>query len=104
MSDEEKFKTAVIDALVVSWLYEKEHSTNPQKALADLLNQARSEALDPLISAEAKALWQSGYDAAREQDVELTKNFNARSYNEKLMTERQQLCAAMRALSPEKQP
>ena len=52
----EKWKEAVIDACVVSWVLKKEHENNPKLAVNDLCVWCHSVALDPKVSSEAKAL------------------------------------------------
>ena len=52
----EKWKEAVIDACVVSWVLKKEHENNPKLAVNDLCVWCHSVALDPVVSSDAKAL------------------------------------------------
>ena len=52
----EKWKEAVIDACVVSWVLKKEHENNPKLAVNDLCVWCHSVALDPKVSSDAKAL------------------------------------------------
>ena len=51
-----KWKDAIIDACVVSWVLKKEHENNPKLAVNDLCVWCHSIALDPKVSSEAKAL------------------------------------------------
>ena len=51
-----KWKDAIIDACVVSWVLKKEHENNPKLAVNDLCVWCHSVALDPKVSSEAKAL------------------------------------------------
>lgn len=60
------WKVALIDALVVNFIYSKEHDIDPRKALNDLINWEQRCALDPAISAEARALIDRGLLLARE--------------------------------------
>jgi hypothetical protein len=61
-----EWKDRVIDALVVSWAYKKEHETNPQLAIADLVMSEIQMALDPQISSGAQKL----IDDAKEKHYE----------------------------------
>lgn len=65
-ANEASFKEAVIDALVVNHILEKEHETNPRKAIADLVLWEQKLALDPLVSSDAQRL----IDKARTVAVE----------------------------------
>lgn len=58
----ESWKRAVIEALIISWAYRPEHETNPRKAMHDFAVAEAQYALDPRISAEARALVQRGYE------------------------------------------
>ena len=58
-----KWKDAVIDALVVDGIFQKEHEIDPRKAINDLLCWEAKMALDPAISKEAAALCASAPDA-----------------------------------------
>ena len=55
-----EWKDRVIDALVVTWAYQKEHETDPQKAIVDLVEAEIQMALDPQISSDAQRLIDSG--------------------------------------------
>lgn len=57
-----KWKSAVIDALVVSWAYRASHESDPRAAIHALISIECEYALDPRISAEARALEQRGYE------------------------------------------
>jgi len=50
------WRDAIIDALVIAHIYRAEHDDDPRKALHDLLAWEVSVALDPLVSADARAL------------------------------------------------
>jgi len=54
------WQEAVIEALVVDCIYENKHDTNPIKALNDLIQWEHKIALDPAVSAEARALVEQG--------------------------------------------
>lgn len=51
-----EWKNAIVDAAVVGWTYNAETESNPRKAVESLLCWESKIALDPLVSAEAKAL------------------------------------------------
>lgn len=55
-----EWREAVIDALVVNFIYAKEHDDNPRKALNDLLAWEQTVALDPKVSSAAQALIDQG--------------------------------------------
>jgi hypothetical protein len=55
-----EWKEAVIDKLIVSCIYRKEHETNPEKAINDLLEWEVTIALDPSVSSKAQALIDMG--------------------------------------------
>lgn len=57
---EASFRAAVIDALVVDCIYQKEHDTDPRKALSDLIAWEQKIALDPAVSKEARDLIERG--------------------------------------------
>lgn len=61
--DRNAWQDAVIDALVVNCIYTKEHDADPRKALGDLILREQKIALDPAVSAEARALQGSGSNA-----------------------------------------
>lgn len=50
------WRGALVDALVVACIYRAEHDADPRKAIRDLLDWERTLALDPEISADARAL------------------------------------------------
>ena len=50
MTDQNPWKEAVLDALVINFILTEEHKTNPRKALQDLINWEVTLALDPQIS------------------------------------------------------
>lgn len=50
------FKEAVIEQLIVHYAYKKEHESNAQKAVHDLLCISDAMALDPAISDRAQEL------------------------------------------------
>lgn len=54
--DENPWKEAVIDALVVNHILEANHETDPRKALADLIAWEVKVALDPKVSEAAAKL------------------------------------------------
>lgn len=55
-AERDAWKDAIIDACVVDWILVKEHESNPQKAVNDLLCWQVKIALDPAVSKEAHAL------------------------------------------------
>lgn len=57
-----KWKSAVIDALVVSWAYRNSHENDPRAAIHALIIAECEYVLDPRISAPARALEQQGYE------------------------------------------
>ncbi|HJS04090.1 MAG TPA: hypothetical protein VJ832_11450 [Variovorax sp.] len=56
------WKDTVMDALVSSAAFRKEHENDPEKALTALVKMKTCMALDPAISIEAEALVQRGRD------------------------------------------
>lgn len=58
------WKDTVLDALVASSAFCKEHENDPDKALTALVKVETAMALDPVISIEAEALVQRGRDEA----------------------------------------
>src|ERR1035437_4384345 len=61
---------AVIDALVVSCIYNKSHDDNPKKAINDLLSYETLIALDPQVSESAQALIDLGFKRGLAQGIE----------------------------------
>lgn len=55
-----EWKDVLIDCAVVNWCYRNEHENDPQKCLAAVIQQEIQFALDPAISAEARALIERG--------------------------------------------
>jgi len=62
---------ALTEAAAVNWTLAAESAGDPRKMLADLLGQARKEALDPAISPDAKNLVEQG----RQEALEAAFNF-----------------------------
>lgn len=60
----EEFRQAVIDQLVVCFIYGPEHDTNARKAIKDLLRWHVMLALDPSVSEDAQALIDKGRQEA----------------------------------------
>lgn len=60
LAEANKWREAVIDALVVSCIYTAEHDSNPRKAINDLLAWESQIALDPAVSSDAQALIDQG--------------------------------------------
>ncbi|MDR6853777.1 hypothetical protein [Variovorax guangxiensis] len=58
----DEWKDTVMDALVTSAAFRKEHENDPEKALTALVKMKTCMALDPAISIEAEALVQRGRD------------------------------------------
>lgn len=67
MTTTNPWREAIIDALVVSHIYRREHDDNPCMALHDLLAWSVTIALDPLVSSDAQALIQRGRDEAQQE-------------------------------------
>jgi hypothetical protein len=59
---QDEWKDTVMDALVTSAAFRKEHENDPEKALTALVKMTTCMALDPAISIEAEALVQRGRD------------------------------------------
>ena len=59
---DELWKDAVIDELVVCHIYNKEHDGDPRKAIHDAISWNVQVALDPLVSSDAQALIDKGRD------------------------------------------
>lgn len=49
LAEFKEFKDRVIDECVTSWVYTKEHETNPKKALSDIIKWHQQVALDPAV-------------------------------------------------------
>jgi hypothetical protein len=60
---EKAWKDAVIDPLVILYIYRKEHEADPRLALNDAIDYHVQIALDPQVSSDAAALVQRGRDA-----------------------------------------
>lgn len=60
------WKSAIIDELVVDYIYSAEYEADPRKALADVIEWNVQVALDPRVSADARKLQQDAIDAALE--------------------------------------
>lgn len=67
MADEAQnpWKRVLMDALVVSHIYRKEHEDNPVVALNDLISWEQVVALDPAVSEDAAALIERGRQEGR---------------------------------------
>lgn len=65
----EKWKEAVIDACVVSWVLKKEHEHNPKLAVNDLCTWCYSVALDPKVSSDTKKLYDRIAELKAENDA-----------------------------------
>lgn len=59
-----KWRSAVIEALVASCIYKAKHDHDPERALAELVQFEIECALDPVISKKADDLVQRGYASA----------------------------------------
>lgn len=55
-----QYRSAVIEALVVSHIYQRVHEEDAERALADLIAWETKIALDPAVSSDAVALVESG--------------------------------------------
>ena len=66
--ENEGWKQAVIDQLVVLHIYNDTHNDDPRKAIKDLVTYENSLALDPLVSERASELIEQG---KKERDKEL---------------------------------
>jgi hypothetical protein len=58
-----RWKDELTDIAVVSWVLSEQNKDNPRLMIADITKQAVTEALDPLISAEANALIETAFKA-----------------------------------------
>lgn len=56
LSEASKWKEEVIDALIVNFIYTKEHENDPLKALTDLVEWEQKLSLDPKVSEPAAKL------------------------------------------------
>ena len=65
------WKDAVIDALVVGYIYNAQHEADPRRALKELIAWEVAIALDPDVSGEAAALVKEGAKAWRDKYLEL---------------------------------
>lgn len=60
--DENPWKMAVTAAMICAHILRREHESNPEKALAELMAWEIDVALDPAVSSRAEALVQRGRD------------------------------------------
>jgi hypothetical protein len=60
VSEPNRWKEEITDAAVVNWVLSSENANNPKKLVYDLMACAEQEALDPLISKNARRLIQRG--------------------------------------------
>lgn len=60
-----EWKEAVINELIVAHVYQKEHETNPRKAIQDAITWNCQVALDPAVSSDARALVERGLQQAQ---------------------------------------
>lgn len=63
------WREAVIDELVVDHIYNKEHESDPRKAIKDIINWNVGVALDPQVSSSAQDLIDLGSKATAEKLV-----------------------------------
>lgn len=63
------WREAVIDELVVCHIYNKQHESDPRKAIKDIINWNVQVALDPQVSSDAQALIDLGSKATAEKLV-----------------------------------
>lgn len=61
------WKAALIDALIVSCIYRKEHESDPKRALMELIDWETQIALDPAVSGDAVKLQNSGAERFRQE-------------------------------------
>lgn len=59
------WKDAVLDALIVNFIYHGGHEHDPRQALADLIEYEVQIALDPKVSSDAEALIERGRQEVR---------------------------------------
>ena len=71
---EGEFKDAVIDKLIVNYIYTKAHDSAPKEALNDLLAFALKMALDPKMSSEAAQLVAEARAKVVEDVIAISKN------------------------------
>ncbi|WP_418131454.1 hypothetical protein [Variovorax sp. 278MFTsu5.1] len=64
-ADENPWKMAVTAAMICAHILRREHETDPEKALAELLAWEIDVALDPAVSSRAEALVQRGRDETK---------------------------------------
>ena len=60
-----EWKDAVIDELITAHVYQKEHDTDPRKAIQDAITWNCQVALDPAVSSDARALVERGLQQAQ---------------------------------------
>ena len=63
-----EWKDAVIDELITAHVYQKEHDTDPRKAIQDAITWNCQVALDPAVSSDARALVERGLQQAQVVD------------------------------------
>ena len=61
-----EWKEAVINELIVAHVYQKEHETNPRKAIQDAITWNCQVALDPAVSSDARALVERGLQQSQQ--------------------------------------
>lgn len=66
-TEQNAWREAVIDELVVCHIYRKEHDEDPRKAIAEAIAWNMKIALDPAVSKEAQDLYDKGIAEGRRQ-------------------------------------
>lgn len=56
LADAQEWREAVLNELIVAHIYNKEHDTNPRKAIHDAITWNCQVALDPAVSSDAQKL------------------------------------------------
>lgn len=81
-SENNRWKDAVIDALIVDCIYQKAHEDDPRKAINDMCLWEQQIALDPAVSSEAAKLSRSAPEGYKLVPVEPTQEMQDAGSNE----------------------
>ena len=96
------WREAVIDELMSCHIYRREHEENPRKAIHEIIGWNIRLALDPAVSAEARALYRRGWNEAIEAAATVTPSKTAAAECETVgQWTRRTMREAIRALTKE---
>lgn len=75
----DKWRNAVIDELMSCHIYRREHEADPRKALHEVITWNCRVALDPAVSAEARALMVRGGEMVKEAAARVAATYDDNS-------------------------